>query len=206
MGLISRERFEGGESYQQVRERILAKGGRYQRGLEYGEWATATANADLSAFAALDEPVNVLVLSEDWCPDCTDNLPILNHIAGQTGNINLRIFTRDENKDLADQFLYNGEFSKVPTIIVLDRELNVLGHVIERPDSVTELRLEKRKELLAARPELGSIDTHPRDLPPDVLEARLLAETEVKRDHAPWAVNEVVQWVATALKPAPVTV
>jgi thiol-disulfide isomerase/thioredoxin len=206
MGLVSAERFESGETYQQVRERILAKGGRSQRGLEYGEWAASTAGADLSAFASLAEPINVLVLSEDWCPDCTDNLPILNHIAEQTGKVNLRIFARDENKDLADQFLYNGEFSKIPTIVVLDREFNVLGHVIERPESVTALRLEKRKELLAARPELGNIDTHPRDLPPDVLEARLLAETEVKRDHAPWAVNEVVQWVATALKLAPVAV
>lgn len=204
MGLVSRERFESGDTYAQARERILGKGGRYQSGLEYGEWAAGNAGADLSAFAALDEPVNVLVLSEDWCPDCTDNLPILNHIAEQTGNVNLRIFSRDENKDLADQFLYNGEYSKVPTIILLDQDLNVLGHVIERPDSVTELRLEKRKELLAARPELGSIDTSPRDLAPEVLEARILAETEVKRDHAPWAVNEVVQWIATALKPAPV--
>ncbi|MGH2548379.1 MAG: thioredoxin family protein, partial [Thermomicrobiales bacterium] len=126
--------------------------------------------------------------------------------AEQAGKVNLRIFSRDENKDIADQFLYNGEFSKIPTIIVLDQQFNVLGHVIERPDSVTAQRLEARKVLLAARPGLGSIDTHPRDLPADVLEERIIAETELKREHAPWAVNEVVQWVATALKPEPVAV
>jgi thiol-disulfide isomerase/thioredoxin len=206
MALLSQERFDSGETYQQVHERMLAAGGRSQRGLEYGEWAASASGADLSAFASLDEPVNVLVLSEDWCPDCTDNLPILNYVAEQTGKVNLRIFSRDENKDIADQFLYNGEFSKIPTIIVLDQQFNVLGHVIERPDSVTALRLEARKAVLEARPELGSIDTHPRDLPADVLEARIIAETEIKREHAAWAVNEVVQWVATALKPAPVAV
>lgn len=206
MALLSQERFESGEHYQQVRERLLAAGGRSQHGLEYGEWAARTSGADLSAFASLDEPVNVLVLSEDWCPDCTDNLPILNYVAEQTGKVNLRIFSRDENKDIADQFLYNGEFSKIPTIIVLDRQFSVLGHVIERPDSITALRLEARKALLEARPELGHIDTHPRDLPAEVLEARIAAETEIKRQHAPWAVNEVVQWVATTLKPAPVAV
>lgn len=206
MLLLSQERFDSGETYAQVRERMLSAGGRSQRGLEYGEWAASTSGADLSAFTSLDEPVNVLVLSEDWCPDCSDNLPILNYVAEQTGKVNLRIFSRDENKDIADQFLYNGEFSKIPTIIVLDQQFNVLGHVIERPDSVTALRLKARTALLEARPELGSIDTNLRDLPADVLEARIIAETEIKREHAPWAVNEVVQWVATVLKPAPVAV
>ena len=87
MGLLSQERFDQGETYAQVRERIVAGGGRQAYALEYGEWAAQNVEADYSAFSSLDQPLNVLVLSEDWCPDCTDGLPIINQIAEQTGKL-----------------------------------------------------------------------------------------------------------------------
>src|SRR5215204_4675409 len=72
MGLLSQERFDQAETYAQVRERIIAGGGRQAHALAYGEWAAQNVAADYSAFSSLDQPLNVLVLSEDWCPDCTD--------------------------------------------------------------------------------------------------------------------------------------
>src|SRR3954447_17718179 len=124
MALLSQERFDQAETYAQVRERINAGGGRQAYALEYGEWAAQNVDADYTAFTALDQPLNVLVLSEDWCPDCTDGLPILNQIAEQTGKLNVRILPRDANRDLADQFLWKGQHNKIPTFIFLDAELN----------------------------------------------------------------------------------
>ena len=204
MALISQERFDQAETYAQVRERIIAGGGRQAHALGYGEWAANNIAADLGAFSSLDEPVNVLVLSEDWCPDCTDNLPILNRIAEKTGKLRLRILPRDENRDLADQFLWNGEYNKIPTIIFLDRDLNEIGHVIERPDSVTEMRNEKRTAFHAEHPEFGGYDANLREMPAELRDARLNAETDLKRETADAAVREVVAWLSAVVALTPV--
>lgn len=202
MPVLSQQRFESGETYAQVRERIIANGGRIQTALEAGERAAAAADVDLSTFSSLNEPVNVLVISEDWCGDCTDNLPVLNRIAEETGKLNFRVFARDENLDLADQFLKEGKYRSIPVIVVLDDNLDPVNHLIERPSTVTELRLKKRQELHEAHPELGGFSTAPDQLSDEVRDARGKAEAALKAETAPWAVAEVVTWVGRALSPA----
>ena len=204
MALLTQERFDQAETYAQVRERIIGGGGRQAYALEYGEWAAQNVEADYSAFSSLDQPLNVLVLSEDWCPDCTDGLPIINQIAEQTGKLKVRILPRDANRDLADQFLWNGEYNKIPTFIFLDADLNEIGHVIERPDSVTEARNEKRKPFHAAHPEFGGYDVNLREMPKEQLDVRLIAETDLKRVTADFAVKEVVAWLSGVLALTPV--
>jgi hypothetical protein len=202
MPVVSQERFNSGETYAQVRERIFANGGRIQTALEAGERAAAAADLDLSAFTGLNEPVKVLVISEDWCGDCTDNLPILNRIATETGKLDFRVFARDENLDLADQFLKEGKYRSIPVIVVLDKNLDPVNHVIERPSTVTELRQKKRQELHEAHPELGGFTTPPDQLSDEVRDARVKAEAATKAETAPWAAGEVVRWIAGALSPA----
>ena len=204
MGLLSQERFDRAETYAQVCERIIAGGGRQAHALAYGEWAAQNVPADYSAFSSLDQPLNVLVLSEDWCPDCTDGLPILNQIAEQTGKLNVRILPRDANRDLADQFLWKGQHNKIPTFIFLDAELNEIGHVIERPDSVTDARNEKRKVFHAAHSEFGGYEVDLREMPKEQLDARLVAETDLKRESADFAVKEVVAWLSGVIALTPV--
>jgi thiol-disulfide isomerase/thioredoxin len=202
MPVLTRERFESGETYAQVRERIVANGGRILTALEAGERAAAAAEVDLSAFSSLSEPVKVLVISEDWCGDCTDNLPVLNRIAEETGKLDFRVFARDENLDLADQFLKEGKYRSIPVIVVLDENLDPVSHVIERPSTVTEMRLKKRQELHEAHPELGGFGAAPDQLSDEVRDARGKAESALKAETAPWAVAEVVRWVGNALSPA----
>lgn len=202
MPVVSQERFNSGETYAQVRERIVANGGRILTALEAGERAAAAADLDLSTFTSLSEPVKVLVISEDWCGDCTDNLPILNRIATETGKLDFRVFARDENLDLADQFLKEGKYRSIPVIVVLDEQLDPVNHVIERPATVTALRLKKRQELHEAHPELGGFATAPDQLSDEVREARVKAEAATKAETAPWAAAEVVRWLGSALSPA----
>jgi thiol-disulfide isomerase/thioredoxin len=205
MPVLTQERFDSGETYAQVRERVQTNGGRILAGFEAGERATAAAEVDLSAFTSLDTPVKILVISEDWCGDCHDNLPILNRIAEETGKVDLRIFARDENLDLADQFLKEGKYRSIPVIVVLDENLEAVNHLIERPSTVTELRLKKRQELHESHPELGGFATAPDQLSDDVRDARAKAETALKAETAPWSVGEVVNWVGNALSPVAVT-
>src|SRR6187455_367684 len=49
-----------------------------------------------------------LVISEGWCGDAAQILPILNKMALETDKIDLRIVFRDLNNDLMNHFLTNG--------------------------------------------------------------------------------------------------
>ena len=58
----------------------------------------------------------VLVISEDWCGDAMMNLPILKRISEEL-NWEVRVFHRDEDTDLIDQYLTNGTSRSIPIFI-----------------------------------------------------------------------------------------
>src|SRR6476619_801733 len=107
---IKSEIFDNGRTYAEVRERILADGGMMAEMLQASEAGRAAERIDVSAFTKLAEPVRVLSLSEDWCGDCTDNLPIVDRIARESGKLEMRVVSRDANLDIADQHLKYGKF------------------------------------------------------------------------------------------------
>lgn len=80
-----------------------------------------------------------LVLSEGWCGDAAQILPILNKMAIITTNIELKIVFRDENEELMNMFLTNGGKS-IPKLIILDRDtLNVYNSWGPRPKGAANL-------------------------------------------------------------------
>jgi thiol-disulfide isomerase/thioredoxin len=200
MPVVSKERFQSGQTYAQVRDRVNAEGGRSKDMLAVGERAAQQADIDFTPFKELEAPVKVLVLSEEWCPDCTDGLPIINRVAEESGKLDVRIFPRDQNLDLADQFLNRGEFRSVPTVIFLDDNYEVIGFVSERPDSVTDYRKQKRQALHEAHPEFGGFDARPDELTEDVREARLKAEAAVKAESYAFSVPEIAKWLSTPIQ------
>ncbi|MGB5383506.1 MAG: thioredoxin family protein [Lutimonas sp.] len=68
-----------------------------------------------------------LVLSESWCGDAAQSLPVLNKFAELNHRINLKIVSRDENDPLMQQFLTDGSRS-IPKLIVLDKNNEVIDH------------------------------------------------------------------------------
>lgn len=60
-----------------------------------------------------------LVLTESWCGDAAQTLPVINKFAEANKKIDLKVVLRDENEDLMNQFLTNGSKS-IPKLIVLD--------------------------------------------------------------------------------------
>lgn len=81
-----------------------------------------------------------LVLSEGWCGDAAQILPILYKMAESVSNIDLRIVFRDENPALTDAFLTNGARS-IPKLIVLNQNKNVVATWGPRPKAAAELIL-----------------------------------------------------------------
>ena len=80
-----------------------------------------------------------LVLSEGWCGDAAQVLPVLNKMALATNNIDLRIVFRDQNPDLMNLFLTNGSRS-IPKLIIIDSENDqVYGSWGPRPKGAANL-------------------------------------------------------------------
>ncbi|TXG36846.1 thioredoxin family protein [Seonamhaeicola maritimus] len=71
--------------------------------------------------ADFDTHVTWLVLTETWCGDAAHVLPVLNKIAELNSNINLRLVLRDDNLDLMNEFLTDGN-QAVPKLIMIDDE------------------------------------------------------------------------------------
>ncbi|WP_445455943.1 thioredoxin family protein [Flavobacterium sp. HNIBRBA15423] len=87
----------------------------------------------------IDTAFTWLVISEGWCGDAAQLLPIMNKMTEWSDRIDLRIVLRDDNKDLMDLFLTNGSQS-IPKLIILDTETKeVLADWGPRPEPARKL-------------------------------------------------------------------
>lgn len=86
-----------------------------------------------------------LVISEGWCGDAAQLVPIFNKMDAVSDKIEMKIVFRDENSDLMNLFLTN-ENKAIPKLIILDKKtLNVEGNWGPRPKGAISL-IENYKE------------------------------------------------------------
>ncbi|MBV9769576.1 MAG: thioredoxin family protein [Bryobacterales bacterium] len=125
---------------------------RYQQGLIYSDFlAQAAVNVDKfeqnyktapltdedeaffkKAAAQPDGPANILAIAEAWCGDVYRELPTVARISELTG-MNLRVFLRDENPDLMDEFLSNdGKSRAIPVFVFYTAGMQYITHFTER--------------------------------------------------------------------------
>ena len=80
-----------------------------------------------------------LVISETWCGDAAQVVPVINKMAEVASKIDLRIVLRDENEDLMNLFLTNGTKS-IPKLIIIEKETGeVVGDFGPRPTQAKQL-------------------------------------------------------------------
>jgi hypothetical protein len=96
----------------------------------------------------IDRPMTWLVITETWCGDAAQSVPVLAQVAALNPLITCRLVLRDEHPDLIDGFLTNGARS-IPKILLLDDALTVLAVWGPRPDTLTaQLQADKDAGLL----------------------------------------------------------
>jgi Thioredoxin len=77
-------------------------------------------------------PSKILAIAEAWCGDVYRELPTIVRIAEASG-ISLRIFLRDQNADIMDEFLSNGGKSRaIPVFVFYTEDLRYITHFTER--------------------------------------------------------------------------
>ena len=82
-----------------------------------------------------------LVISEGWCGDAAQILPIIKLMSEVSENIDLKIVLRDENEALMNQFLTNGAKS-IPKLLLLDDTFHLINHWGPRPEGAKNLIIE----------------------------------------------------------------
>jgi len=79
-----------------------------------------------------------LIISEGWCGDAAQILPIIKLMSEASEKIELKIVLRDENEVLMNQFLTNGAKS-IPKLLLLDENSNLINHWGPRPEAAKNL-------------------------------------------------------------------
>ncbi len=83
-----------------------------------------------------------LILSESWCGDAAQILPVINKMAEVSDTIDLRIIFRDENEELMNLFLTEGSKS-IPKLIIIDKETRkIVGDFGPRPKPAKQLLID----------------------------------------------------------------
>ena len=87
----------------------------------------------------ISAPQTWLVLTEGWCGDAAQIVPVLNKIAELNSNIQLKFLLRDEHLELMNKYLTNGKSQSIPKLVVLDEHNNELFNWGPRPQALQEL-------------------------------------------------------------------
>ena len=114
-------RFEQGLTYAGFLAQAAVNRDKFEKNYNH----PALTEDDLSFFrkaAALAHgPRNLLAIAEAWCGDVYRELPTAVRIAEAAG-LDLRVFLRDENPDIMDEFLSNnGKSRAIPVFVFLHR-------------------------------------------------------------------------------------
>lgn len=94
----------------------------------------------------LDTPMIWLVITEGWCGDAAQNLPLLHKMEEASDKVEMRLILRDQNLEIMDQYLTNGGRS-IPKLIALKKDtLEELGTWGPRPAPAQELFLKAKND------------------------------------------------------------
>ena len=106
---------------------------------------TVKLDTDLQQLAfQISTPQTWYVLTEAWCGDSAQNLPVIAKVAALNLNITLTMLLRDEHPEIMDAYLTRGGKS-IPKLIALDTEGNELFTWGPRPAALQEIVWDYKK-------------------------------------------------------------
>ncbi|WP_330442714.1 thioredoxin family protein [Flavobacterium sp. C4GT6] len=66
----------------------------------------------------------LLVISEGWCGDAAQIVPVINKMANETDKLELEIVLRDDNDELMNEYLTNGARS-IPKLVLVEKDTHI---------------------------------------------------------------------------------
>ncbi len=172
--MITKEQFESGYTYSEYRKLVNSE---FERGRTTGDEQSESlmeyTKLNIHRMNRLDKtmvvddglamklksmscPVNWLLLTEAWCGDAAQNVPMLNKMAEASDNIHLRLLLRDDHPEIMDQYLTNGGRS-IPKLIILDGEMNEIATWGPRPSEIQQMVMENKRTGKMPYSEFGKV-------------------------------------------------
>lgn len=133
VALLTEDRFESAPTFPEYLESVVKN-----RELWHEvHWRARLTHEIVEEAQAVGSGWRLLALSEDWCGDAVNTLPVLARLA-ETVGWDLRVVGRDANPDLMDAHLTNGRSRSIPVVIVYDEDLDEIGWWGPRPAEIQE--------------------------------------------------------------------
>lgn len=138
-----RERFESALSFPQYLETVR-KNEDLWRGVHD---RVVLPGGTVDEARALPGVWHLLALSEDWCGDAANILPVVSRLADRLPNVDLRVLSRDENPDIMDTHLTDGRSRSIPVVILLDRDYRECAWWGPRPGELQKWVMEEGMQM-----------------------------------------------------------
>jgi len=91
------------------------------------------------AVEKITRPQFWLLITESWCGDSAQSVPIINKIVGLNSNIELRLILRDSHKEISDRYYGTGQPRSIPLLIAYDENETEIFRWGSRPKFAAEL-------------------------------------------------------------------
>ena len=129
--MVTKERFEQGLTVSEYLDQMTMNKERLLAALK----SIAASPGNAQVLERRPGTRRILVITEDWCGAAIASLPYVIKLVESAPQIEMRIFLRDQNPDLMDQFLKDGRYRSIPVYVFFDEQMNELARFIERrPD------------------------------------------------------------------------
>jgi hypothetical protein len=140
--MITKARYDAGETFADFLARPT---------VNHDLWVALTHRVSIpleysARIEALEGHWHLLVLSEDWCGDAVNIVPIAAKLTESVSNMDLRILPRDENLDIMDTHL-TGTSRSIPIVILLNQKFQECGWWGPRPRELQKWVMEKGMKL-----------------------------------------------------------
>jgi hypothetical protein len=123
--------FENGISY----EEYIKKSENHRERMNDSWMASQKAVQRLSQeqISRMNERLHVLCISENWCIDCANAVPVIAILADMAPNWDFRIVSRDAFRKEFETFYTTAGRKKIPVILFADEDGDEIMRWIERP-------------------------------------------------------------------------
>jgi hypothetical protein len=125
--VVTKERFEQGLTLEQYVDQMSINRERFVEALD----ATIIEPEEARVLERFGAARRVLVITEDWCGTCLAEVPFVAKLIEGRPGIEMRLFPRDANLDLMDQYLKKGLYRSIPVFAFFDEHMNEVARFIE---------------------------------------------------------------------------
>ena len=143
---------------------------------------------ELEFFAGLASPLRVAVFTEDWCGDHVSTTPVLYRLADAAGSLEVRVFMRDQNLELANAFLPENRWGTVPVFVFFDpRDMRQVSRFIETSQKLVPAIDGMDETIRISHPEVPDIDSDVNEMSQDTREL-------LRKERGEFRIKRAAEW------------